>query len=309
LQISDRISVLRSGRMVGRADPRTAGREDLARLMVGRDVKLVPDKDPATPGDVLLDVDRIDVRNDRGVLSMQEFSMQARAGEILGIAGVSGNGQRILAEAIAGLRRVEGGAIRIAGKNVTNASARTIRGTGFAYVPEERMRDGAVADFTVAENLTLVDHREEAYARRGFLRLRAIDEHARRLVTEYGVKTPSNGTLAAGLSGGNIQKMILARELSTDPLVILAAQPTRGVDVGSAEYIHKRLIERRDAGAAIVVISEDLDEVIGLADRILVLYEAKVAGVVDAADADRTQIGLLMAGSGRETSPAGGPPG
>jgi len=297
LAISDRISVLRGGRMVGRADPKTAGREDLARLMVGRDVKLAPDKDTARPAEVLLDVADIDVRNDRGVLSMQGFSMQARAGEILGIAGVSGNGQRILAEAIAGLRPVEGGSITIAGIDVTNASPRQIRDTGFAYVPEERMRDGAVAEFTVAENLTLVDHRTGAYSNHGFLRLRSIDRHASRLIAEYAVKTPSNDTLVSTLSGGNIQKMILARELSTDPRVILAAQPTRGVDVGAAEYIHQRLIERRDAGAAIVVISEDLDEVMGLADRILVLYEAKVAGIVDAAVADRTQIGLLMAGS------------
>jgi simple sugar transport system ATP-binding protein len=210
---------------------------------------------------------------------------------------VSGNGQRELAEAIAGLRPLERGAVEIGGVDVTGASPREIRRRRFAYVPEERMREGAIGEFTVSENLVLVEHRDGRFSKRGFLRLGEIRRRSNQLVDEFTVKTPSIDTACAALSGGNIQKMIMARELSGGPMVILAAQPTRGVDVGAAEYIHRRLIEARDSGAAVVVISEDLDELLGLADRILVMYEGKVAGIVDAAGADRTAIGLLMAGA------------
>jgi simple sugar transport system ATP-binding protein len=297
LAISNRITVLRSGKVVGSADPVTASRDDLARLMVGRDVDLVPNKTRAEPGEVLLRVANLTARSDRDEVALDDFGFEARSSEILGIAGVSGNGQRELAEAIAGLRPLERGTVEIRGVDVTGATPRQIRSHRFAYVPEERMREGAIAEFTVSENLALIDHRAPRFSRRGFLRLGDIRRRSAELVDEFTVKTPSIDTHCGALSGGNIQKMIMARELSDDPVVILAAQPTRGVDVGAAEYIHRRLIEARDGGAAVIMISEDLDELLGVADRILVMYEGKVAGIVDAGGADRTAIGLMMAGA------------
>ncbi|MGI9609288.1 MAG: ATP-binding cassette domain-containing protein, partial [Acidimicrobiia bacterium] len=222
--------------------------------------------------------------------------LEARSGEILGIAGVSGNGQRELAEAIVGLRPAASGSVELEGKNIGASPPAAVRQAGVSYVPEERMRDGAVGDFTVEENLILTNHQSDQMATRGFLQFDAIKEHCEQLVAEYAVKTPSLDTPTHNLSGGNIQKLILARELSAEPRVLIAAQPTRGVDIGAAEYIHSRLIDARSTGTAIVVISEDLDEVLALSDRVAVMFEGSVVGTVDPATATREQIGLMMAG-------------
>jgi simple sugar transport system ATP-binding protein len=256
---------------------------------------------------------------DRGLVAIDDLSLEVRRGEILGIAGVSGNGQRELAETIAGLRQSESGTIAVAGIDVTGAHPKAIREAGLAYVPEERMREGAIAGFNVWENLLLIDYASSDFLKRGLFDFSAINNHAEDLVEAFDVRTPSITTSCGSLSGGNIQKVIMARELSSNPVVLVASQPTRGVDIGAAEYIHRRLIdkrnvltdaefiqakliEHRNACTAILMISEDLDEVFGLADRIAVLYEGRVMGIVDPAIATREQVGLLMAGVEPETS-------
>ena len=296
LALSDRITVLRQGRVTGRAEPDSATRESLAEMMVGRAVKLAPDKDAQTLGDAALVVSKLEIDGDRGLPAVRGLDLEVRKGEILGIAGVSGNGQRELAEAIGGLRPSQGGTIEIGGTDVTNQPPITRRRAGLAYVPEGRMKNGSIGTFTVAENLLLIDHGEKRFLRRGLYDFRAIRDHSQALVEEYAVKTPSLETQVKSLSGGNIQKLILARELSSTPAVLVASQPTRGVDIGAAEYIHRRLIEQRRAGTAVLVISEDLDEIFALADRIAVIYEGQVMDVLDASTATRERIGLLMAG-------------
>jgi simple sugar transport system ATP-binding protein len=264
--------------------------------MVGRSVLLVPDKPEAQVRDAVLRIEGLTVPGDRGADAVRDLSLEVRGGEIVGIAGVSGNGQRELAEAIAGLRKPSSGSIEIEGNDVAGATPAAIRTTGFSYVPEERMRDGAIKQFNVSENLMLVDYDSTEFSRYGFLRFGVINEHCEDLVEEYAVKTPTLDTRTGALSGGNIQKLILARELSTDPRFLLAAQPTRGVDIGAAEYIHKRLIEQRDHGTATLVISEDLDEVLALSDRVAVMFEGRVVDIVDPQTTTREQFGLLMTG-------------
>jgi ABC-type uncharacterized transport system ATPase subunit len=297
LELSNRITVMRAGRCVGTVLPAGVTRNDLAEMMVGHEL---PSQEPAPPpavAEVRLAVRDLHVRSDRGTEAVRGLSMEIRAGEIVGIAGVSGNGQRELAEAIAGLRRPSSGSIRLENAELAGRNAADVRRAGLGFVPEERMRDGVVADFTVAENLLLIDSDSPDFSRGGFLRDRVIRRHCRQLVEDYDVKTPRLETPVRNLSGGNIQKLILARELSRGPRVLLAAQPTRGVDVGAARYIHERLRGQRDAGTAIVVISEDLDEVLSLSDRILVMYEGTIIAEADPRTSTREALGLMMAGS------------
>jgi len=298
LKLSDRITVLRDGRVSGETVPAETSKEDLARMMVGRPVQLAPDKPGIDVGAVRLSIDGLTVIGDRGTEAVDGFGLEVRAGEIFGIAGVSGNGQRELAEAVAGLRRPVSGRVEVDGRDITGAHPSEVRAAGLAYVPEERMRDGVVAEFSVAENMMLVGHDREPYCSRGVLRLGRISERAADLVERFTVKTPSLDTPTKNLSGGNIQKLIMARELSGEPSVLVASQPTRGVDIGAAEYIHRRLVEEQGRGTAILVISEDLDEVMALSDRIGVMFEGRLVGVVDRADVDVAQLGLMMAGSG-----------
>ncbi len=296
LALSNRITVLRQGRVTGQATPAEATRESLAEMMVGREVKLAPDKPAVQVAEPALEIRDLEVYGDRGIVAVEHFDLEVRAGEILGIAGVSGNGQRELAESIAGLREVTKGSISIAGTDVTNHRPIEIRDVGLAYVPEGRLKDGSIADFTVSENILLVDHRDDRFLNRGLFDFGAIREHCQGLVDDFAVKTPTLETPVRSLSGGNIQKLILARELEGTPTVLLASQPTRGVDIGAAEYIHERLVAQRERGTAILVISEDLDEVFGLSDRIAVMYEGRVMGIVDPATATREEVGLMMAG-------------
>ncbi len=313
LALSTRITVLRHGAVTGEVPVEGATRESLANMMVGREVKLRPDKLPAEPGEVALEIRGLTVMGDRGVVSVDHLDLDVRKGEILGVAGVSGNGQRELAETIAGLRSAESGTIKVAGADVTGASPKEVREAGLAYVPEERMRDGAIGGFTVWENLLMIDHASPEYLKRGMFDFGVIKDHSKELVEAFDVRTPSIETSCQSLSGGNIQKLIMARELSASPAVLVASQPTRGVDIGAAEYIHRRLIDKRNVlsdaeftqqklvefrtgSTAILMISEDLDEVFGLSDRIAVIYEGKIIGIVDPETATREDVGLMMAG-------------
>ena len=296
MAVSDRITVLRDGRVAGETAPARTSRAELARLMVGRPVQMVPDRPDVQLGEPLLEVSDLSVQSDRGDDAIAGMSFSVHAGEILGIAGVSGNGQSELAQAIAGLRPAQRGSVRIDGADVTGQHPRRVRDAGLSYVPEERMRDGVIAGFSVAENLVLLNQGSAEFCRRGFLRLGAIREHCRELVARFAVKTPGLDVPTSNLSGGNIQKLILARELSAEPKVILAAQPTRGVDVGAGEYIHSQLAAQKASGCATLLISEDLDEVLGLSDRIGVMYEGRLMGVLDREDATVERLGLWMAG-------------
>lgn len=297
MALSDRISVLRNGRITGQTVPAETSREQLAEMMVGRAVKLVPDRPDVNRREARLSISSLRVAGDRGTIAVDGIDLDVHGGEIVGVAGVSGNGQRELAEAVAALRAPESGSsISLDGRDITSLDTRERRDLGLAYVPEERMKDGAIAEFTVAENMILVDHSSEAFTKSGLFDRQRIKEHCVSLVERFAVKTPTIETPTSSLSGGNIQKVIMARELMSEPAVLIASQPTRGVDIGSAEYIHSQLIAQRERGTATLLISEDLDEVLGLSDRIAVMFEGRVVAVVDAADASREQIGLLMAG-------------
>jgi general nucleoside transport system ATP-binding protein len=298
MAFADRITVMRDGVVTGEVLPANTSRQQLADLMVGRPVKLVPDRTTLSPGGVMLEVAGLGVVGDRGQTAVDDVSIEVRAGEVLAIAGVSGNGQRELAEAIAGLRGSIAGTVTIGGADVTGKPPRRRRECGLAYVPEERMRDGAIGTFAVWENLLLLDHGHPPYARRGMLRRGAIRRHARRLVAEFAVRTPGLDTPTRQLSGGNIQKLIMAREMSSAQRLLVASQPTRGVDIGAAEYIHARLMAARDAGLAVLMISEDLDEVLALSDRVAVMFAGKLVGVLDRHDCTTTRLGMMMAGAG-----------
>ncbi|MCY4163879.1 MAG: ABC transporter ATP-binding protein [bacterium] len=296
MEISDEITVLRDGKVSGHTRPAECTRESLATLMVGRPVELTRTLEAQTPGTPKLEVHSLAVRGDRGKLAVEDVSLQVHAGEIVGIVGVSGNGQRELAEAIMGLREIESGEIAINSQQTSTPTPKQVRQMGLAYVPEERMKYGSIGDFTVAENLVLTDYNRPPYVRRGVLSLSAIEQRSKQLVDDYSIRTPNTQTLTRKLSGGNIQKVVLAREFSGDAEVLLVAQPTRGVDIGAAEYIHQQLLTQRKQGKAILLISEDLDEVMALSDRLVVMYEGAIMGQIPKQEATTEQIGLLMSG-------------
>lgn len=296
LDISTRISVLRDGRMVGSRPNENVTRVELAQMMVGRPVILQYDRPPVQRGEIRLQVKDLSVRGDRGKDAVDHVSFELYGGEILGLAGVSGNGQRELAEALAGLRTARSGQILLDNKDVTHAPPAARVSGGQSYIPEERMKEGAIREFSVADNLILSDHGKRPYSYRTFLDFKAINRECQKVVSEFNVKTPSVDTPIKNLSGGNIQKLIMGRELTRCPRVLIAAQPTRGVDIGASEYIHQSLLEQRRAGTATLLISEDLDEIRALSDRIAVMYEGKIMGIVDARTATLDEIGLLMAG-------------
>ena len=265
-------------------------------MMVGRSVVLRVEKSAAEPTDVVLAVDELEVNDDRGQIAVDGLSFEVRAGEILGIAGVEGNGQRELVEAVTGLRQPLSGTMRINGEEVTNGSARDISKRGVAHIPEDREKHGVIAVYSLAENSVLNRYHRSPFSFRGILRRDVIDRHAEDVVEEFDVRTPSIAVTASSLSGGNKQKLIVGREFSDDIELLIAAQPTRGIDIGAIEFIHRRILEQRDKGAAVLLVSAELDEILGLSDRIAVLYDGKLMDVLDAQDADRERVGLLMAG-------------
>jgi simple sugar transport system ATP-binding protein len=301
LEIADRITVLRRGRTIETVPAEGATEESLARAMVGRDVLLRVEKQPAQPGDVLLAVGDLHVRDERGIEKVRGVSFEVRAGEIVGLAGVDGNGQSELIDAITGLRRIESGSIEVAGRHLEDASVRAMLDAGVGHIPEDRQRRGLVLEFSIAENIALHDYPRAPNARWGWLFPGQMVGRARGLIKEFDVRGGGPLTRAGGLSGGNQQKVVAAREISRDPKVLLAAQPTRGLDVGAIEYLHRRLVQERDRGRAILLISLELEEILSLSDRILVLYEGEIAGE-HAGDVSEDQIGLEMLGAGERSA-------
>ena len=296
LDISDRITVIRRGKVVGFTRPEEADQSKLAEMMVGRPVDLELEKAASKPTDQILEVKKLVVTNQLNQVAVDEIDFDVKRGEILGIAGVQGNGQTELVEAITGLRKVDSGSIRLMNENISNASPRKITELGSAHIPEDRQRDGLVLGFPVLENLILNMYYEKPYAEGIRMRWDKALSNANQLISDFDIRTPGAETKAGSLSGGNQQKVIVARELSRPISFLVASQPTRGLDVGSIEYIHKQILKRRDDGVAVLLVSTELDEILQLSDRIAVMYRGKIVAIVPAEEANKNYIGLLMAG-------------
>lgn len=297
LAVADRITVMRAGRVVGKAVPAESDEHSLATMMVGREVILTVDKTPAKPAEDVLVVENLSVRDQRGLEAVKHVSFTVRAGEVLGIAGVQGNGQTELAEALTGLRPSHAGRIVLSGRELANHLPRMLTETGLAHIPEDRQRHGLVLSYTVADNCVLCDYYKPPFSNHGVLQEPAIDQYAKKLINDFDVRTPSPYVAAGKLSGGNQQKVIVARELSRPVKLVIANQPTRGLDVGSIEYIHKEIISMRDRGVGVLLISAELDEIMALSDRIAVMYRGEIVTVVEADKVTREKLGLWMAGA------------
>ncbi|MFL5955680.1 MAG: ABC transporter ATP-binding protein [Gaiellaceae bacterium] len=298
LEIADRITIMRRGKVVDTIPAAGATEESLARMMVGREVLLRVDKKPAQPAGPLLSVEDLHVFDDRGLEAVRGLSLEVRAGEIVGLAGVDANGQSELIDAIAGLRPVKGGRIVVDGHDVTHAHARQALDAGIGHIPEDRHRRGLVLPFSLTENLALHSYRKPPNSRHGLLNLRAMVERARRLLQVFDIRGGTPLTPAGALSGGNQQKVVLAREIDGDPKVLIAAQPTRGLDVGAIEFVHRRLVEQRDAGRAVFLVSLELEEILSLSDRILVIYEGRIVGEFPPTTTEE-ELGFAMTGGRR----------
>ncbi len=297
LEIADRVTVMRRGRVVGQALPSESDEHSLASMMVGRDVILQVEKSPAQPQDVVLKAENLTVLGEHKTPIVNRVNFEVRQGEILGIAGVQGNGQTELAEAITGLRPVDDGVFTIAGNVMPFKNPRHLVEHGMAHIPEDRHKHGLVLPYSIADNMVLCTYYREPFAQHGTRNDKMIFNNAEQLVKDYDVRTPSVHVTAATLSGGNQQKVIVARELSREVSIVVANQPTRGLDVGSIEYIHSTLVRLRDEGCGILLVSAELDEILALSDRIAVMYRGEIVAFVDAKDANREELGLLMAGS------------
>ena len=298
LEIADRITVLRRGKLVETLPAEGATEASLARLMVGRDVLLRVAKTAARPAEPLLQVEGLRVIDDRGIEKVRGVSFEVRAGEIVALAGIDGNGQTELIDGMTGLRAVEAGSVRVGGKDVTSESAHGHLQAGLGHIPEDRQRRGLVLEYSIAENIALHDYRSAPASRFGWLFPRRLVENARKLIRDFDVRGGGPASYAGGLSGGNQQKVVLAREIERDPKVLIAAQPTRGLDVGAIEFVHRRLIEERDEGRAILLVSLELEEVLSLSDRILVIYEGELVGEFPPT-ATEEELGIAMTGGGR----------
>jgi general nucleoside transport system ATP-binding protein len=301
LEVADRVSVLRRGKLVETIPREGATEAKLARSMVGREVLLRVEKKPATPGERLLHVEDLSVRDDRGLDAVRGVSFDVRAGEIVGIAGVDGNGQSELIDALTGLRNVAGGKITVGEEDLTRATAREALDAGMGHIPEDRHRRGLVLDFNLAENLVLHDYGKEPFSRFGWVNPRTWFRWAAGLLKEFDVRGGGPTTRGGSLSGGNQQKVVVAREVTRNPSVLIAAQPTRGLDVGAIEFVHRRLVEQRDAGKAVLLVSLELEEILSLADRILVLYEGRIVAEFPP-DVTEEEVGIAMLGGKREAA-------
>jgi simple sugar transport system ATP-binding protein len=297
LEVADRIAVMRRGKMVGAVSPEDQTESSLAEMMVGRNVILQVVKSDAHPTDTVLRVENLSVKDDRKVTVVNNVSLDVRAGEVLGVAGVQGNGQRELVEALTGMRPASGGRFFIAGQEATHFTPRQITELQVAHIPEDREKHGLVMPYPIEDNMILNSYFKSPYAKSSVINRAAIRSHAKTLVNDFDVRTPSVVTPASSLSGGNKQKVIVAREFSKPVKLLIAAQPTRGIDVGSIEFIHKQIIQQRDRGVAVLLVSAELDEILSLSDRVVVMFEGRVMGTLSIAEATREKLGLLMAGS------------
>ena len=297
--ISDRVTVLRKGKVIGKLRTSETNKRELARLMVGREVLFRLKRTEVKKGNVVLEVIDLHALDDRGLPALKGVSFSIREGEILGLAGVAGNGQKELVEVLTGLRKAEKGRVLIRGIDVTNASPREIAELGVAHIPEERLKHGLVPNMSVAENLILKRYYKPPYCEKFFIDRRKVIEDANKLIEEFNIVTPSPLTPAKLLSGGNIQRLILARELASSPSLIIAAHPTYGLDVGATEYIRKILLNERERGSAILLVSEDLEEIMELSDRVAVMFEGEIMGILPVEKANLEDIGLMMAGAKR----------
>jgi len=296
LEVADRIMVIRLGAVVGETKSDKADKNSLAAMMVGREVSLVVEKELKEPGEMVLRIDNLVVADKFQNIVVDHVSLNVHAGEIVGIAGVQGNGQTELVEAITGLRKSAGGQITLLGQEITKATPRQITELGSAHVPEDRQADGLVLPFPTAENLVLCSYYKEPFSKGVVLQYQTILEHAEKLISDFDIRTPSPLTPVSNLSGGNQQKCIIARELSRPVQFLMASQPTRGLDVGSIEYIHKRIVQKRDKGCAVLLVSPELDEIMELSDRIAVMYRGKILAIVDSHLVSKEEVGLMMAG-------------
>ncbi|HFK1424338.1 MULTISPECIES: ABC transporter ATP-binding protein [Bacillus cereus group] len=301
MEVCDRCTIIRKGKGIGTVDVAETDEHKLAELMVGRQVNFKTEKIEAKPMEEVLSIANLIVHDTRKLPAVKGLDLTVRAGEIVGIAGIDGNGQSELIEAITGLRKVESGSIAIKGKEITNWPVRRITEEGIGHIPEDRHKHGLVLDFSVRDNIVLQTYYKNPFSKKGILNFSKITEKAKALIEQFDVRTPSEQTLARALSGGNQQKAIIAREVDRNPDLLIAAQPTRGLDVGAIEFIHKKLIEQRDNGKAVLLLSLELDEILNVSDRVAVIYEGKIVAIVDAKETNEQQLGLLMAGgTGKE---------
>jgi simple sugar transport system ATP-binding protein len=297
MQVSDRVTVIRKGVGIGTLNVSETNPDELASLMVGREVTFKTEKSEAAPKKEVLEVSDLHVKDSRGIMVVNGLNLSVRAGEIVGIAGVDGNGQTELIETITGLRKSESGSIKLNGEEIRNLSPRKITDRGVSHIPQDRHKHGLILDFSIGENMVLQTYYKPPFSKFGILDYKKIYQKAKSLIKEFDVRTPSEYTPARALSGGNQQKAIIGREVDRDPDLLIAAQPTRGLDVGAIEFIHKRLIEQRDKGKAVLLVSFELDEVMNVSDRIAVIYEGKIVAVVNPKETTEQELGLLMAGS------------
>ncbi|MCS4487640.1 ABC transporter ATP-binding protein [Streptococcus sciuri] len=294
--VADRVTVIRRGKSIETVEVAGISSADLAEMMVGHSVSFVAEKVPAKPQDVILSIKDLVVNENRGVPAVKQLNLDVRGGEIVGIAGIDGNGQSELVQAITGLRKIKSGSIAIKGQDVTHLTTRKITELSVGHVPEDRHRDGLVLEMTLAENMALQTYYKEPMSKHGILNISNINEKARKLMKEFDVRGANELVPAKGFSGGNQQKAIIARELDRDPDLLIVSQPTRGLDVGAIEYIHKRLIEERDKGKAVLVVSFELDEILNLSDRIAVIHDGSIQGIVIPTETNKKELGILMAG-------------
>ena len=298
--VADRCTVIRRGKGIGTVDVADVSSQQLADMMVGREVSFKTDKKAANPQEIVLSVENLVVKENRGIEAVKNLSLEVRAGEILGIAGIDGNGQSELIQALTGLRKVESGHIYLGGDEITNLRPRKITEAGMGHVPEDRHKYGLILEMTLAENIALQTYYQEPMSQMGVLNYGEINDHARDLIKEFDVRTVSEVVPAKALSGGNQQKAIIAREISRDPELLIVANPTRGLDVGAIEFIHKRIIEQRDNFKAVLLVSFELEEILNVSDRIAVLHDGEIVGIVNANETSEQELGLLMAGSSLE---------
>ncbi|WP_053362180.1 ABC transporter ATP-binding protein [Bacillus sp. FJAT-27251] len=299
--VADRCTVIRRGKSIGTVNVAEASEASLAEMMVGRHVSFKVDKKESTPSDVVLKIDGVSVKNNRKVLGVKDVSLEVRKGEILGIAGVDGNGQSELVEAITGLRKVEAGKIFLKGEEITNLPIKNRIQKGLGHIPEDRQKRGLVLDYTMESNMVLEVYNKQPFSQYGLLNMPAIRKYAKNILQNFDVRSGEGAaSIARTLSGGNQQKAIIGRELELDPDLLIAVQPTRGLDVGSIEYIHRRLIEHRDKGKAVLLVSLELDEVLQLSDRIAIVNNGELVGEVKASETNENEVGLMMAGVGKE---------